>query len=169
MTMLFPSPYPSAFIPARKASKFAAFSFADIVSSMPMRRIRSARCAHAASGHVAATQPTRLINSRRFMAVSGTNAQDIRSIALGKGLPMSALAQKRTSAHVGAMSALLPRADKLLTKDEARRIAANIAKLSKLVRRSARNAQFLFDLGHHRARQARLAEFRKVFSEGLLP
>jgi hypothetical protein len=29
------------------------------------------------------------------MAVSGTNTQDIRSIALGKGLPTSALGHKR--------------------------------------------------------------------------
>jgi hypothetical protein len=50
-----------------------------------------------------------------------------------------------------------------------RRIAANIAKLPELLRRSARAAQLLLDVGHHRARQARLAEFRKVLSNHLLP
>jgi hypothetical protein len=68
-------------------------------------------CACAASGHVAATLPIRLINSRRLMAVSGTNAQDIRSIALGKGLHMSALGQKQTFCDAIAMSALPPKAD----------------------------------------------------------
>jgi hypothetical protein len=45
------------------------------------------------------------------MAVSGTNAQDIQSIALGKRLPMSALGHKQTFAPQQAMSALPPKAD----------------------------------------------------------
>ena len=66
-------------------------------------------CARAASGHAAVTLPINLINSRRLIAVSGTNAQDIRSIALGRGLPMSALGQKQTFAVQNAMSALPPK------------------------------------------------------------
>jgi len=46
-------------------------------------------------------------------------------------------------------------------------MGANIAKLP--VSRSARDAQLLLDVGHHRVRQARLAEVRKVLSDGLLP
>src|SRR5262249_30530602 len=68
-------------------------------------------CACDASGHAAAALPKRAMNSRRLMAVSGTNAQDRRSIALGKGLPMSALGQKRTFRIALAMSALPPKAD----------------------------------------------------------
>src|SRR5262249_41680941 len=63
-------------------------------------------CARAESGHVTATLPIKLINSRRLMAVSGANAQDVRSIALGKGLPTSALGQKRTHAVQQRMSSL---------------------------------------------------------------
>ena len=48
-------------------------------------------------------------------------------------------------------------------------IAANIAKLPELLRRSVRDAQLLLDVGHHRARQARLAECRKIVSDDLLP
>ena len=42
--------------------------------STPMRRIRSACCARAASGHVAAAPPIRLMNSRRLIAAP--EAQD---------------------------------------------------------------------------------------------
>ena len=31
------------------------------------------------------------------------------------------------------------------------------------------DTQLLLDVGHHRVRQARLAEFREVFSDGALP
>src|SRR5262245_24568910 len=55
-----------------------------------------------------AAPPIRLINSRRFIAAPDTNAQDRRSKAFGKGLPMSALGQKRTHE---AMAALPPIAD----------------------------------------------------------
>src|SRR5262249_6197463 len=48
---------------------------------------------------------------RRLMAVSGTNAQDIRSIPLGKDLPMHALGQKQTCAAQKPMSALPLKAD----------------------------------------------------------
>ena len=50
-----------------------------------------------------------------------------------------------------------------------KKIAANIAKLPELLRRSARDAQLLLDVGHHRVRQAQLAEFRKFLSDDLLP
>ena len=60
-------------------------------------------------------------------------------------------------------------AAKLLSKAEARKIAANVAKLPELSRRSARDAQLLLDVGHQRIRQARLAECRKVLSDHLLP
>jgi hypothetical protein len=45
-----------------------------------------------------AAPPIGLINSRRFIAAPDTNAQDRRSKAFGKGLPMSVLGQKRTHA-----------------------------------------------------------------------
>jgi hypothetical protein len=36
-------------------------------------------------------------------------------------------------------------------------------------RKSGGNAQLLFDFGHHRVRQARLAEFRKVLGDDAFP
>ena len=56
-------------------------------------------------GNGESSTPIRLI-SRRFIAAHDTNAQDRRSKAFGKGLPMSALGHKQTYALDKAMSAL---------------------------------------------------------------
>jgi hypothetical protein len=37
------------------------------------------------------------------------------------------------------------------------------------IAKSARDAQLLLNLGHHRVRQARLAELREILSDGALP
>jgi hypothetical protein len=50
--------------------------------------------------------PTIRLISRHFIAAPDTNAQDRRSKAFGKGLPMSALGQKRTCTVHYPMSAL---------------------------------------------------------------
>jgi hypothetical protein len=77
-----------------------------------MRRIRSACCARAASGHIA-TPPANVMNSRRLIACPlRLRTQDIvpvqpRSV---KG-PMSALGHKWTFAMQKRMSALPPKAD----------------------------------------------------------
>jgi hypothetical protein len=43
-------------------------SFSAKPISTPMRRMRSACCARAKSGHVAAAPPTNVMNSRRLIA-----------------------------------------------------------------------------------------------------
>jgi hypothetical protein len=48
----------------------------------------------------------------------------------------------------------------VLLRDDARRTARSP---------SAGDAQLFLDVGHHRVRQARFAEFREVFSDGALP
>src|SRR5262245_32179370 len=80
---------------------------APIVGSFP------GCCARAASGHVAAAPPRRVMNSRRFTA-SGSPVLD-RKIAYGGGLlhrgifdpALSALGQTRSFGDVGSMSGLL--------------------------------------------------------------
>ena len=81
-----------------------------------MRRMRSPCCARAASGHVAATPPSSMMNSRRckypphnslalcdWAARVKQRASEIRL--------MSALGQKRTYAVQNGMSALPPKAE----------------------------------------------------------
>src|SRR6516225_2037304 len=95
---------------------------------MPTRRIRSGCCARAASGHEVADPAITLMKSRRRIAFTKAGTTPNRT-RLQQGFttgemgfrvrlhgsnpepPMSALGQKRTSAHVQAMSALPPKAD----------------------------------------------------------
>src|SRR5262249_43780693 len=75
-----------------------------------MRRMRSACCACAASGHEIAAPPTNEMNSRRLIA--SPRARDTGIVAVRmmvvKGRSMSALGQKQTCAVQNGMSALPP-------------------------------------------------------------
>jgi hypothetical protein len=63
---VWPSTYPASFSPWRKARRRIAYSSGDALLRKPITG--SDCCARKASGHVAATPPKSLINSRRLMA-----------------------------------------------------------------------------------------------------
>ena len=117
--MLRSSVHPSFWSPSRNAAMWACarelFSAKSI--STPMRRMRSACCARATIGHVAAALPRRVMNSRRLMCPLRTcSKQGLKPSTLRTGGelqsgPMSALGQKRTCAAQNSMSALPPKAD----------------------------------------------------------
>src|SRR5262249_60433282 len=103
-------------------------SFSEKAIRTPMRRIRSDCCACVASGQTATDPAIPLMRSRRRIACPEAqgyaNTPDyIRDLPPAKWgseawlhgskleLRMSALGQKRTSAHVCVMSALPPKAD----------------------------------------------------------
>ena len=94
----------------------------------PTRRVGSACCARAASGHEVADPAITLMKSRRRIACPeaqdyANNPDYIRDLPMAKwgsegwlhssnpDLPMSALGQKQTSQQLGTMSALPPKAD----------------------------------------------------------
>src|SRR6516164_1350030 len=102
----------------------ASASLSETAIKMPSRRIRSACCARAASGHAAAAPQRSMMNSRRSMGFPRAegHAGQLKEYHildrelcgrwhLGGPQLMSALGQKQTLGRARRMSALPPKAD----------------------------------------------------------
>src|SRR6516165_514391 len=102
--------------PCLNAATFAANFSCDAPCSNPTTGMAGC-CARAASGHPAAAPPRNVMNSRRLTG-RPLNQRVLPYHAVGYivhhgkfWVPMSALGQKRTLAHIHVMSALPPIAD----------------------------------------------------------